>query len=237
MEMLNNWMELVCAEIGRQREEGVKNENGVVEHLTDKELAETKMAMLEPVDKMKTQDLVRLILGVRKGEHGKWAVLARDLTRRLETPGMFEPLAEDPLPLKAIWELSKRFTGKKLNVYLKPRDVWEELRDVRGLKKEHFMAFFLDTRNQEIRRETISVGTLNYNLVHPREVFEPAVKNLAAGIIVAHNHPSGCLEPSDEDLSLTKRLTQAGKLLGIELLDHVIVTRDGFMSFKQKGLI
>jgi DNA repair protein RadC len=99
------------------------------------------------------------------------------------------------------------------------------------------VVFFLDTRNQEIKREIVSIGTLNYNLVHPREVFEPAVKNLAASVIVAHNHPSGCLEPSDEDLSLTKRLAQAGKLLGIELLDHVIVTREGFMSFKQKGLL
>jgi DNA repair protein RadC len=97
--------------------------------------------------------------------------------------------------------------------------------------------FYLDTRNQEIKRDIVSIGTLNYNLVHPREVFEPAVKNLAASVIVAHNHPSGCLEPSDEDLSLTKRLAQAGKLLGIELLDHVIVTREGFMSFKQKGLM
>lgn len=122
-------------------------------------------------------------------------------------------------------------------IYLKPRDIWEELRDVREHMKEHFVVFFLDTRNQEIRREVVSIGTLNYSLVHPREVFEPAVKNLAASIIVAHNHPSGSLEPSDEDLSLTKRLSQAGRLLGIELLDHVIVTKEGFMSFKQKGLL
>jgi DNA repair protein RadC len=73
--------------------------------------------------------------------------------------------------------------------------------------------------------------------VHPREVFEPAVRNLAAGIILAHNHPSGCLEPSDEDLSLTKRLVQAGKLLGIEVLDHVIVTKEAFVSLKQRNLL
>lgn len=140
--------------------------------------------------------------------------------------------------LLAAFELGRRYlNGKKAGIYLKPRDIWEELRDIRDQKKEHFIVFYLDTRNQEIKRDIVSIGTLNYNLVHPREVFEPAVKNLAASVIVAHNHPSGCLEPSDEDLSLTKRLAQAGKLLGIEVLDHVIVTREGFMSFKQKGLL
>lgn len=138
----------------------------------------------------------------------------------------------------AAFELGKRFfTGKKTSIYLKPRDVWEELRDIRENKKEHFVTFHLDTRNQEIKRDIVSIGTLNYNLVHPREVFEPAVRNLAAGIILAHNHPSGCLEPSDEDLSLTKRLVQAGKLLGIEVLDHVIVTKEAFSSFKQRNLM
>lgn len=135
------------------------------------------------------------------------------------------------------YRLAARTAVKAGAAFLKPKDVWEALRDVRENKKEHFVVFFLDTRNTEIKREIVSIGTLNYNLVHPREVFEPAVRNLAASIIVAHNHPSGCLEPSDEDLSLTKRLSQAGKLLGIELLDHVIVTREGFMSFKQKGLL
>lgn len=135
------------------------------------------------------------------------------------------------------FRLAARVIRQKFKTYLKPADVWEELRDVREHMKEHFVVFFLDTRNQEIKREIVSIGTLNYNLVHPHEVFEPAVRNLAASVIVAHNHPSGCLEPSDEDLSLTKRLAQGGKLLGIELLDHVIVTREGFMSFKQKGLL
>ncbi|HNW45325.1 MAG TPA: DNA repair protein RadC [Elusimicrobiales bacterium] len=140
--------------------------------------------------------------------------------------------------IMAVFELGRRFLGgKKTGIYLKPRDIWEELRDIREQKKEHFVVFFLDTRNQEIKRDIVSIGTLNYNLVHPREVFEPAVKNLAASIIVAHNHPSGCLEPSDEDLSLTKRLVQAGKLLGIELLDHVIVAKGGFCSFKEKNLL
>lgn len=162
--------------------------------------------------------------------------MAKEIADRMMR-GCFDVTESDHVVMRAIWELAKRFSGKRPGIYLKPRDIWEELRDIREQKKEHFVVFFLDTRNQEIKREIISIGTLNYNLVHPREVFEPAVKNLAASVIVAHNHPSGCLEPSDEDLSLTKRLTQAGKLLGIELLDHVIVAKTGFSSFKEKGLI
>ena len=138
----------------------------------------------------------------------------------------------------ACFELGKRLLkDKKAGIYLKPRDVWEELRDLRPNKKEHFVIFFLDSRNQEIKREIISIGSLNANLVHPREVFEPAVRNLAAQIILAHNHPSGDPEPSEDDLIITKRLVEAGKILGIEVIDHIIVSKDGFFSFKDKGLI
>jgi DNA repair protein RadC len=199
-------------------------------------------------EKLSDEELLALLL--RTGARGVTVLdLAGELLRRfgradIAKAGFAELRAAPGLgparacEIAAAFELGRRYlNGKKAGIYLKPRDIWEELRDVRDQKKEHFVVFYLDTRNQEIKRDIVSIGTLNYNLVHPREVFEPAVKNLAASVIVAHNHPSGCLEPSDEDLSLTKRLAQAGKLLGIELLDHVIVTREGFMSFKQKGLL
>ncbi len=138
----------------------------------------------------------------------------------------------------ACFELGKRLLkGKIAGLYLKPEDVWKELKDIRDHKKEHFVIFYLDSRNQEIKREVISVGSLNANLVHPREVFEPAVKNLAAHVIVAHNHPSGDSEPSEDDLTINKRLVEAGKILGIEVVDHIIVSRNGLFSFKEKGLI
>ncbi len=138
----------------------------------------------------------------------------------------------------ASFELGKRLLqSKKAEIYLTPRDVWNELRDLRSHKKEHFIIFYLDSRNQEIKREIISVGSVNANLVHPREVFEPAVKNLAAQIILAHNHPSGDPEPSEDDLEITKRLVESGKILGIEVVDHIIVVKDGFLSFKEKNLI
>ncbi|MCX7941085.1 MAG: DNA repair protein RadC [Endomicrobia bacterium] len=138
----------------------------------------------------------------------------------------------------AAFELGKRFLReKKTYLYLTPKDVYERLSEYKTAKKEHFFVFFLDTKNQEIRCDLISVGILNASLVHPREVFEPAIKHLAAQIIVAHNHPSGNLEPSQEDIELTKRLVKAGEILGIEVLDHVIISKDGYYSFKQHKLI
>jgi len=138
----------------------------------------------------------------------------------------------------ACFELGKRLLkDKKAEIYLKPKEIWEELKDLRDHKKEHFVIFYLDSRNQEIKREIISVGSLNANLVHPREVFEPAVRHLAAQIILAHNHPSGDPEPSEDDLEITKRLTESGKILGIEVIDHIIITKTGFISFKDKNLI
>ena len=138
----------------------------------------------------------------------------------------------------AMFELGRRMLkDKQAILILSPREVWEALKDIRQSKKEHFVVFFLDTQNQEIKRELISLGTLNTSLIHPREVFEPAIKHLASHIIIAHNHPSGSLEPSNEDLVVTKRLTDSGRLLGIEVLDHVIVTNGGYASFKEKNLL
>ncbi|MFH1161946.1 MAG: DNA repair protein RadC [Candidatus Jorgensenbacteria bacterium] len=122
----------------------------------------------------------------------------------------------------ACFELGRRLLQNKQSaLVLSPKDVWDEMKDIRDNKKEHFVIFFLDSRNQEIKREIISVGSLNANLVHPREVFEPAIGNLASHIIIAHNHPSGDTEPSMEDLKLTKRLQEAGKIVGIEIVDQV----------------
>ena len=138
----------------------------------------------------------------------------------------------------AVFELGRRLLqDKQAALILSPREVWEQLKDIRTNKKEHFVVFFLNTQNQEIVRETVSVGTLNASLIHPREVFEPAVKHLAAHVILAHNHPSGSLDPSEEDLSVTKRLVDSGRLLGIEVLDHIIVTASGYTSFKEKNLL
>lgn len=111
-------------------------------------------------------------------------------------------------------------------------------KEIQTYNKEHFIAIYLDARLKMKYCELISLGTINANLVHPREVFNPAIKKLACSIIVLHNHPSGELDPSEADRELTKRLAEAGRLLGIELQDHIIFDRgEKFYSFKREGLI
>lgn len=141
------------------------------------------------------------------------------------------------LQVIAALEFGKRMSLVKIPEILSAEDVWKLCADIRNSKKEHFVVFYLDTQSKLIERQIISIGTLNASLVHPREVFEPAVGLHAAAIIAAHNHPSGELKPSKDDLAITRRLAEAGKILGIELIDHVIVTNSGFLSLNSKGLI
>ena len=103
--------------------------------------------------------------------------------------------------------------------------------------KEHFWAICFNSRNNIVRIDLIGLGTVNAGLVHPRETFRPAVASSAVSIIVAHNHPSGDTEPSEADLKITKRLKEAGNILGIDLLDSLIITKDAVFSFAEKGLI
>jgi len=128
--------------------------------------------------------------------------------------------------IMAMLALGKRLHDKTKPEILNPQDVWKLCADFRESKKEHFVAFYLDTQGKVIERQIVSIGTLDASLVHPREVFEPAVALHAASIIVVHNHPSGNLEPSAEDTEITKRLIHAGKILGIALVNHVIVTKN-----------
>lgn len=104
-------------------------------------------------------------------------------------------------------------------------------------KKEHFMMLSLDVRNRLIKISNISIGSLNASIVHPREVFREAIQSSAAQIIIAHNHPSDNPEASPEDVALTRRLEEAAKIFGIELLDHIIVTKNKFSSLKELGLM
>jgi DNA repair protein RadC len=135
--------------------------------------------------------------------------------------------------LLAAFELTKRALETEeaiLPTINSAKDAFNHLHEIRNAKREHFVVLYLDARNQLIHKETISIGTLNASLVHPREVFKPAVDHLAAAIIIAHNHPSGGLEPSEADLALTTRLREAGRLMGIEVVDSLIVTRLAIQS-------
>ncbi len=135
----------------------------------------------------------------------------------------------------AALEFSRRHLVKQNRRIASADAVYDELREYGRKKQEYFLTLTLDGASHLIATRTVSIGTLNQSLVHPREVFADAVTDRAAGIIVAHNHPSGQYFPSREDRRVTQRLKEAGKLMGIELLDHVIVTRDGYYSFQEEG--
>ncbi len=143
------------------------------------------------------------------------------------------------LQLLAGIELGKRVARSKLGDVIKVRKPQDAasyiMEDLRYLKKEHFVCLFLNTKNDIIAKETLSVGTLNASLVHPREVFRAAIRCSSASIICAHNHPSGDPAPSPEDILITKRLAEAGSLIGIEILDHIIIGDGKFVSLKEQG--
>jgi DNA repair protein RadC len=111
------------------------------------------------------------------------------------------------------------------------------MEDMRYLKQEHFVSIFLNTKNQVLGVETLSVGSLNASIVHPREVFRAAIRRSSAAIICAHNHPSGDPTPSREDIHITERLAEAGRIIGIDVLDHLIIGDQKFVSLKEQGLM
>jgi DNA repair protein RadC len=118
-----------------------------------------------------------------------------------------------------------------------PRQAFRLVRRLSTAKKEHLVGLYLDAQNGLLSQETISIGSLNTTRTHPREILYPAVANLALGFILAHNHPSGCLEPSEEDVEFTQVVRRAGELMGIELYDHLIVAAGGYSSFRERGLL
>ncbi len=134
-------------------------------------------------------------------------------------------------------ELSKRYLIRSNKRITSAQDVYEELKSFSTKSQEHFLSITLDGASHIINTRTVFIGTLNQSLVHPREVFADAIADRAAGIIIAHNHPSGTLEASRADMQITQRLKEVSKLVGIELLDHVILSKHGFYSFSDEGLL
>ncbi len=143
------------------------------------------------------------------------------------------------IQLLAAIELGRRLSQKQNDdkyTVRSPQDAAAYLMpDMISLSQEHFVVLFLDVKNQIIHKKTIFIGGLNASIVHPREIFREAVKRSAASIICAHNHPSGVPTPSPEDIEVTKRIQEAGFIIGIELLDHIIIGDHQFTSLKEKG--
>lgn len=207
------------------------------------------------VESLSLQELLSLIFG--RGVKGESVVnisqklisIFGSLTKLSETS--IEELMEikglglaKACQLKACFEISRRSkienssVKNKNKIIRKPVDLYSLLKEkILNFHKEYFLVASLDNRNKIISVDMISIGTLTSSLIHPRETFEVAIKNHAAGIIICHNHPSGELEPSEDDLLITHNLIKAGKILGINVIDHLIITKNSYISLKQKNLI
>jgi len=152
--------------------------------------------------------------------------------RLLEVEGVGKAKA---CQLVAAMELGRRHLSRQRAVIRDAEDALPYLAGIRKEKQEHFVCLSLNGANEVLATRTVTVGLLDSNQVHPREVYADPITDRAASIICAHNHPSGTLEASPEDLAITRRLMKAGEVLGIRVLDHLIVTENGFLSMKQKG--
>ncbi len=190
-------------------------------------------------------ELVEIIIG--SGTKGaRVDAIAREILSLIKR-GMDELNLENLLKIKglslakasklvAAKELFSRYRDGKVKI-TSPRDALPFLEDIRKKKQEHFVVLSLDGGKGVMSRRVVSVGTLERSIVHPREVFSEVVAERGASVILSHNHPSGDKTPSRNDLEVTKRLVEAGKILGIEVLDHIIVTEDDYFSFKEEGLL
>ncbi len=137
------------------------------------------------------------------------------------------------LQIVACAELGRRFFDRREHgrvIIRTAKDVYEYLKDLRTLSKEHLRGLYVNTHHRLIHDEVISIGTINSNLIHPREVFKPAIEFGAAAVILAHNHPSGVVKASAADIEITRRIVEAGKIIGIPLVDHVIIGKNKFTS-------
>lgn len=197
---------------------------------------------------LSTQELIAAILG--SGGTGKDV---RDLARELAPMITRDPSGIGYQDLSAVHgmgpakssqilaclELARRLyrEDKRVVKVTTPADILPLVSFLTGKKQEHFICITLSGAHEVIAVRTITVGLLNHSLVHPREVFADAVADRAAGVICVHNHPSGTLEPSSQDIAITHQLMEAGTIMGIILLDHIIVTDSGFLSMKERGLL
>lgn len=195
------------------------------------------------------EELLAICLG--SGLPGTNAIeLAQNLLKEHELKAMVSLPLEDLLAfkgigqskaliLKAIYELAERIMVKLPHhvVVKNPEDIMHLTHHIADKKQEFLVGIYLDARYRVITQETLSIGTVNSSFIHPREVFAPAITHRAAGVVLVHNHPSGDVSPSVADLDSTDRMVEAGKLLGMPLLDHIIIANQDWFSFKHQQLL
>jgi DNA repair protein RadC len=204
------------------------------------------------VEALSEAELIALLLRTGGGRRDALALAARLLRRHgglpgLATAALAELAGEDGIgpaksaTLVAALELGRRFAVRRLrsgDPVRGPADVFRHFHPrLRDARYERFLLVLLDGRHRMLRETVISQGTLTASLVHPREVFRPALREAAAAIVLVHNHPSGDPSPSREDREITERLAAAGDLLGVPVLDHVVVAERGYVSLREAGLL
>jgi DNA repair protein RadC len=201
---------------------------------------------LKGTEALSDTELLAVLLG--SGVKGRDVFrVARDILRQYdagnENPGIRDLISVDGVgfakacQILAAFEFARRRLIKETVVVQKAKDVLPLISHIAAKKQEYFLCISLNGANEVIGNRVITVGLLNSNQVHPREVFVDAISDRAAYVILAHNHPSGALKPSADDISTTRQLVESGKILGISVLDHILVTRKGYLSFKEKGLM
>ncbi|WP_169717975.1 hypothetical protein SPSIL_058040 [Sporomusa silvacetica DSM 10669] len=142
--------------------------------------------------------------------------------------------------IECLREIVRRFqteSSSRVTLVRSPKDVFDYMTDMQYLNQEQFRIVMVNTKNKILGQRIISQGTLNMTPVSPREIFNSAIKNMVASIILVHNHPSGDSHPSQEDINITDMVVKAGKIIGISVLDHIIIGKNEYCSFKEKGLI
>ena len=186
-------------------------------------------------------ELLQAVIG-SGGKGNDFKKIAKNLNNAILEIGAENLTIDDVKAIKGIGEAKatvvfaaleywrRKFTKQTAPLINSPEKAVEQLEFIRNKKQEHFVLLTLDGARRLINCRVITIGTLNSSLVHPREVFSPAIEDRAASIIIAHNHPSGMLDISEQDKEVTKRIRQAGELLGIRLDDHIIIAGDGFVS-------
>ncbi len=229
-----------------------QKKNPVAEAPTSEQMPREKLVQLGP-DSLSLPELIAIVFGTGyKGEgvleladrllkeYGSQGLTdIRTVTDIREATGL--PLVK-ACQMVACFELGRRLfgsgpKGSRVASFRSPRDVYEFVSDMRSMRKEQLRGLYLNARNKIIHEEVISIGTITANLVHPAEVFRPAMEYSAVGIIIVHNHPSGDPEPSDEDIAITAQLVKAASLLGFKLLDHIIVAEHGYRSLSELGVL
>jgi len=199
---------------------------------------------------LKDEELLAILL--RTGIEGKNVLeIARQILRKYSKKRILKMTYQDLIKIKGInsakactilaaQELIKRalkIGEETLPVIRSTKDVIAQFTYLRDKSREHLAALYLNARNELVFKKHIFVGTLDANIAHPREIFSHALTQNAASVILVHNHPSGDPEPSKADLEITKRIQEAGKIMGIDVLDHIIITKTHVFSFKEKKLI